>query len=307
VLANPQSSERLSVEVLRALGERVLDFQPEAGAALGRLQTPNQSFRTRFLLLEPTAQLAAQDPAFRAPLAQALSSDPNPRFRAQALAVLRDPADFSGEVRHALSDPDVRVREAAVRQSAALPDATAALVQRLQEDEWPLVRIAAADALAATATSGASDPALARALDHDESPHVRARVVIALAAHHAVAQIPKIRERLVDKDEWPLVRAAAAQALAALCDAGSVDALTGYAHQLADPLADANEHLIGAASLLALSELRPSDLKLRLEPLLKKGAPAQARQAADAVLRRRGACSKGTPTKEPMKSRVPAS
>jgi len=54
-LSDPKASERLSVEVLRALGDRIRDFQPQAGAALERLQTPNASFRTRFLLLEPTA------------------------------------------------------------------------------------------------------------------------------------------------------------------------------------------------------------------------------------------------------------
>ncbi|HEY3664613.1 MAG TPA: hypothetical protein VGL19_01390, partial [Polyangiaceae bacterium] len=46
VLADEQTSERLAVEVLRALGERIVDFQPQAGAALARLQTANASFRT---------------------------------------------------------------------------------------------------------------------------------------------------------------------------------------------------------------------------------------------------------------------
>ena len=306
-LSDPKASERLSVEVLRALGDRIVDFQPQAGAALERLQTPNASFRTRFLLLEPTAELAVHEPALRASLAQALGADPDPRFRAHALSVLKDPADFAPEVTRALNDPDMRVREAAVRASAAVPNVTRALIQRLGEDPWPLVRIAAADALAESSSPTMAEPALARALDRDDSPHVRARVVLALGAHHATAQLPKIRERLADKDEWPLVRAAAAQALAELCDVSSVPTLTSYAHKLADPMSDANEHLIGAASLLALSDLRPTDLKARLAPLLAKGAPAQARQAADAVLRRRGTCSKSAQPKEPAKVRVPAS
>ena len=307
VLSDPKASERLSVEVLRALGERIVDFQPQASAALARLQTPNASFRTRFLLLEPTAELVGHEPALRASFARALSSDPDPRFRTQALSVLKDPADFAPEVTRALNDSDMRVREAAVRASAALPNVAPALIQRLTEDPWPLVRIAAADALAESGASKAAEPALARALDRDDSPHVRARVVLALGAHHATAALPKIRERLADKDEWPLVRAAAARALAMLCDASSVATLTSYAYKLADPMSDANAHLIGAASLLALSDLRPSDLKARLAPLLAKGAPAQARQAADAVLRRRGACGKSAQPKEPAKMRVPAS
>jgi HEAT repeat protein len=201
----------------------------------------------------------------------------------------------------------MRVREAGVRASAAVPSATPALVERLAHDPWPLVRIAAADALAAAPPSMAAEPALARALEQDESPHVRARVVIALGAHGATAELPKIRERLKDKDEWPMVRAAAAQALAEMCDQSSLAPLTEYAQKLADPLADPNEHLLGAAALLALSDLRPKDLQERLSPLLKKGAPAQARQAADSVLHRPGACSRSTPQRNPAKVGSPAS
>jgi HEAT repeat protein len=240
-------------------------------------------------------------------LAHALSSDPDPRFRAQALAVLKDPADLAVEVTHALADSDMRVREAAVRASAGLPGVTPALLQRLADDPWPLVRIAAADALAASAALASAEPGLIQSLDRDDSPHVRAHVVLALGAHGAVAALPKIRERLTDKDEWPLVRAAAAQALAALCDTSSLATLTSYARQLADPMADANAHLVAAASLLALGDLRPSDLKTRLSTLLDPRAPAQARQAANAVLRRRGTCSKGVPATAPAKAGVPAS
>jgi HEAT repeats len=306
-LVDPKSSERLVVDVLRSLGDRITDFQPEAGAALARFSSPNASFRTRFLLLEPSAELAAKDPALRASFAHALVSDRDPRFRAQALSVLKDPADFAAQLTQALTDSDVRVREAAVRTSAALPNAAPALAQRLLEDPWPLVRIAAADALADSQASRTAEPALARAIE-DESPHVRAHVLLALGAHRALAELPKIRERLADAEEHPLVRAAAARALAALCDMSSVGALTGYASKLADPMADANQHMIGAASLLALSDLRPNDLEARLQPLRVKGAPVQARQAADAVLRRSGgACGKAPPPKKPVKSSIPAS
>jgi hypothetical protein len=307
VLGDPKSSERVLIEVLRSLGDRIGDFQPLAGAALSRLSTPQASFRTRFLLLEPSAELAVKDPALRAAFARALVSDPDPRFRAQALAVLKDASDFAVPLLQALSDSDVRVREAAVRASAALPDAAPALVQRLAEDPWPLVRIAAADALADSKASRVAEPALARAIE-DESPHVRAHVLLALGAHHAIGELPKIRARLADVDEHPLVRAAAAQALAALCDLASLPALTSYALKLADPMADANQHVIGAASLLALSDLRPADLEARLRPLRAKGAPPQARQAADAVLHRTGTvCGQVAPRKDPVKGRLPAS
>ncbi len=303
LLSNPSASPRLLLEVLRALGARVVAFQPEAGAALMRVETPGADFGTRFLALAPSAELASFDPALRAVLEHTLTSDPEPRLRAHALAVLKNPADFAPDVRRLLSDDDVRVREAAVRASAGLPNAAPALAERLARDPWPLVRVAAADALAAATPSAATDLALARALEHDESPHARARVVLALGTHRARRELPKIRERLADADEWPMVRAASAQALAAMCDAGSLEPLTGYAQKLADPSADAGEHLLGAAALLALGELRPPDLRTRLEPLRRQSAPPQARQAAEAVLLRRGACDRSIPPRQPAKSR----
>lgn len=313
VLSDPQTSERVLVEVLRALGGRIGEFQPAAGAVVTRLEAPNQSFRTRFLLLQPSAELAESDPAVKASFAQALASDPDPRFRAQALSVLKAPQDFGAQVSAALNDPDMRVREAAVRASAPLPSATPALTARLATDPWPLVRMAAADALSATPNAPSVEAALTRAID-DESPHVRAHVVTALGAHHATAQLEKIRERLADEEEYPMVRAAAAGAVAALCDLKSVAALTGYAQKLADPMAEPGEHMIGAAALLALGDLRPPDLEARLKPLRAKGAPAQAKQAADAVLQRSGGtCGQpmspksAPPHQTPKKPRIPAS
>ncbi len=303
-LGDPQTSERVSVEILRALGARIAEFQPAAGAVLARWQAPSQSFRTRFLLLQPSAELAASDPAARASFAQALTSDPDPRFRAQALSVLKNPRDYSAQVSAALNDSDLRVREAAVRASAALPSAVPALTGRLASDPWPLVRMAAADALAASPSAPDVESALTHAID-DESPHVRAHVVTALGAHHATAQLAKIHERLADEDEYPMVRAAAAQAVAALCDQKSVDELTGYAQKLADPMADPAVHMIGAAALLALGDLRPKDLEARLAPLRVKGAPAQARQAADAVLQRPGTCSAGARTNPAQPGKIP--
>ena len=129
----------------------------------------------------------------------------------------------------------------------------------------------------------------------------------ALGAHQAQAQLGKIRERLSDEDEYPMVRAAAAQAVAALCDRSAVSLLTSYALKLGDPMAEPGDHMIGAAALLALGDLRPSDLETRLGPLRAARAPAQARQAVRAVLQRPGTCGGAVAPKIPVKSRVPAS
>lgn len=306
LLADGKTSERVLVEVLRALGSRIAEFQPVAGEVLTRLQVPSSSFRTRFLLLGPSAELANTDPALRAVLSRELASAPDARFRAQALSVLKNPSAFERVVKDALSDPDMRVREAAIRASAGLPSAVPALSERLAKDPWPLVRMAAADALAAAPPAAGSGADLTRAIE-DPSPHVRAHVITALGAQKAVGQLDKIRERLSDEDEYPMVRAAAAQAVAALCDRQSLDLLTEYAHKLSDPMADPGAHSVGAAALLALGDLRPPDLLARLQPLLAKNAPAQARQAAEAVLHRPpGSCAKGGQKAAP-RPRVPAS
>jgi HEAT repeat protein len=219
------------------------------------------------------------------------------------LSVLKDPTPFATQIGNALNDPEVRVREAAVRASAGLPSAVPALSERLAKDPWPLVRMAAADALAAAEGSTSARAALSSAID-DQSPHVRAHVIVALGAHHASSELDKIRARLRDDDEYPMVRAAAAQALAALCDTSSLDTLTSYAQKLVDPLANAQEHLVGSAALLALGDMHPADLETRLKPLRAKGAPPQARQAADAVMQRRsGACRAPSASKpRPSKS-----
>jgi len=286
VLEDPARSERVTVDVLRALGPRITEFQPAAGAAIARLSTQNASFRTRFLLLAPSAELAEKEPALAASFAQSLAADPDPRFRAQALRVLKDPAQFAAQVGGALKDSDVRVREAAIRASNGSPSTVPALTELLAKDEWPLVRMAAADALAEAKGSPSAPAALSRAID-DSSPHVRAHVIVALGEHHVTSDLDKIRKRLRDEEEYPMVRVAAAQALAALCDTSSLDDLTRYAHKLTDQMASPQDHMVGSAALLALGEMHPADLAKRLEPLRGKGAPPQARQAADAVMQRK--------------------
>ena len=301
-LEDPARSERVKVEVLRALGPRIVEFQPAAGAAIASLSRANASFRTRFLLLSPSAELAARDPALRAAFAQALASDPDPHYRAQALSVLKDPAPYSTQIESALNDPDVRVRKAAIQASAGLPSALPKLSERLAKDPWPLVRMAAADALSEAKGSPVAAAALSSAID-DQSPHVRAHVIVALGEHHASAELGKIRARLLDEEEYPMVRAAAAQALAALCDTSSLDALTGYARKLVDPMANDQDHIVGSAALLALGDMHPADLAKRLEPLQAKGAPPQAHQAADAVMQRRTtSCGAPSTPKPPTKS-----
>jgi HEAT repeat protein len=124
--------------------------------------------------------------------------------------MVRQPKRFQGELLKALSDPEVRVREASVR-ALALPEASFAsqqLLGLLEQDQWPLVRAAVADALAKHPAGAELDRPLTLALG-DDSPLVRARSIRALAERRASGVASRIRDRLIDEEEWPEVRAEA--------------------------------------------------------------------------------------------------
>jgi hypothetical protein len=296
-LGNTALGEQATIEVLRALGDSVSTFQPEAANALARWATPSASARTRYLLIEPSSVLSRTDPRLKADLAQMLTSAGDPHLRTQVAATLKGPEGFEPELVRALSDPAPRVREAAARAFGRgnPASATAALAALVAKDQWPFVRIAAIDALAVVPQASESRTSIARALA-DESATVRAHVLLALGVLRDQSELPKIRARLTAEDELPLVRAAAAQVLGELCDNASLDELTRHATKLADPMADANQREIAAGALVALGKLAPSDLDKRLAPLLSQNAPAPARRAARAMVahNRAGSCGRAS-------------
>jgi HEAT repeat protein len=293
VLRDRALPEVARLDLLRALGDQIRGFQPEAGQALSRLTRADAAFRTRFLVLEPAAVLAQDDAGARSFVARSLRSDPSPYVRAQAAAVITSPSHFRTELLGALEDPEVRVREAAVR-ALAKPNgsfAGAQVARRLAEDRWPLVRSAAAEAMSAMGPSRELDAALDRALE-DPSYRVRAPAVAALGERRARGFAKRVRARLEDAEEVTEVRGSAALALGLMCDVESVDTLTAYAKKLADPLLSAEQRAIGAVALGALSRIRPPDLARRLRPLLGKDVAPLARSAAQAALRSPGSCGR---------------
>jgi HEAT repeat protein len=292
-LADPTTPPVALVDLLRALGEQAPRFQPEAGQALSRLAQSSAEFRTRYLLLGPTAALSPQSPEADAAFRKSLTADPEPNVRASALALVREPQRYQSELLKALSDPSVRVREAAV-QSLTGPKAAfadAALSERLTDDPWPLVRAAAADALSQHPASPKLDAPLTKALG-DESSLVRARSIRALGERRVRSAASRIRDRLEDAEEWPEVRAEAARSLGVLCDDESADVLAAFAKKLADPMASNEAQLIGSASVLALGRLAQPGLAQQLAPLTSKKAPPHARRAAATALSARTTCRK---------------
>jgi HEAT repeat protein len=284
-LVDPATPPTALIDLLRALGDSAPRYQPEAGAALARLASSAPSFRARYLLLGPTSVLSRVSPDADAVFRKALASDPDPHVRTAALTLVREPKRYRAELLQALAHPEVRVREASVRALAA-PEATfasQAIRERLEKDEWPLVRASAADALARYPAGAALDEPLAEALG-DDSALVRARSIRALGERRAAGVADRIRDRLIDPEEWPEVRAEAARALGALCDDASADVLTAFAGKLADPMASPDAQLIATSAVMSLGRLAQPKLAEQLAPLNGKKAPPQARRAAATAL-----------------------
>jgi len=282
-----------TLDLLRALGRRAPELQPAAGRALARLAQPGASFRTRFLVLGPAAALAEHDAGARAILARSLLRDPSKHVRAEAARRVPRVDSFESELTSALRDPAVRVREAAVitLQTRRGSFASRAVAELLLRDRWPVVRSAAAVALARHAADPAVDVALAEALG-DASREVRAPAVLALGQRVARAHAEVVRERLEDAEEDIEVRVSAAIALGLMCDTEAVGELTRYALALSDPSASANARVLAPAALGALARIHPADLRKRLDRLLDPKAPLLARRAAEAALAEAPACGR---------------
>jgi hypothetical protein len=269
----------VTLDLLRALGSTVSRYGDSARRAFYRLLTPQATFRTRYLMLEPATELASIDPAARAYVERALTAEPDPRIRAHAALSLRDASPYHVHLSRLLEDDAVRVREAAVTAlgEARADDTRDRMIYLMENDPWPFVRIAAAHAIAALPAGPAVDNALARLLENDSSPDVRRAALRAIGDRRAVADMGVVRDRFSDEEELPGVRAEAALSLGLLCDQESLGALTEYSHKLASPNADEGDRLMGKSALTALALIHPKDLERRLAPLRDKSSPAAVR------------------------------
>ncbi|MFO0740949.1 MAG: HEAT repeat domain-containing protein [Labilithrix sp.] len=265
----PDLTPDMKLDALRALGPRLPEVKPEAQAALAQILAGAPDFRTRYLALEPLAQIGD-----RARLVSYARTDAEWPVRARAVELL--PGERS--VESALADPEPRVREAALRARVGTS------VYGLR-DEWSFVRVAAAESMG---VSKENPRALAAALG-DPSPKVRAAVVAALGASGARSEAKALRERLDDLKEDVEVRALAARTLGQLCVQDAADRLTKLALLAAHPVDEADER-IGNAALDALAMLHPPDLAQRLGPLRANGSRTLLKRAADLAVSAPGTC-----------------
>ncbi|MBX3192850.1 MAG: HEAT repeat domain-containing protein [Labilithrix sp.] len=275
------------LDLLRAAGARLPDLRPEGGVAIMDILRASPDMPTRYLLAQPLAHLARAPDAKAGELsrlAELARRDPDWPVRARAVELSAGIGPMLPTIVAAVSDPEPRVREAALKAiaSAASPGGTAAAAQALAKDEWTFVRTAAADALGALAQDPIATSALVAALS-DPSPRVRASAIAAFGKQRATAQAAPIRERLDDPKEDPDVRALAARTLGAMCIRGAADRLTELAHRARSPVDEADDR-IGIAAIDALGALHPADLEKRLAPLREKNVRLPVRRAADRAL-----------------------
>jgi HEAT repeat protein len=210
--------------------------------------------------------------------------DPDWPVRARAVELSAGIAPLVPTILAAASDPEPRVREAALKAIAmtASSSGAPAAAQAIAKDEWTFVRTAAADALAALPPDQTTTGALVAALS-DASPKVRWSAVAALGKQHATAQAPRIRERLDDAREDMDVRALASRTLGAMCIRESADRLTALAQRSRSPVDEADDR-VGIAAIEALGALHPPDLESRLAPLREKSVRLPVRKAAERAL-----------------------
>jgi HEAT repeat protein len=288
--------EVVQIDLLRAIGPRlgVIEGSAEAFALLA---APGASFRTRYLLQGPAAELARSgDARALAFLRDALKKDPDPPVRARAAEASARVPSLLPDLVAAVDDREVRVREAAIIALGRAmseggkpgPGLAPTLARRLTADPWTFIRSGAASALGSLPASPEADKALAGALA-DASSDVRGRAIDALGAHRAVAYAEPIRERAGDPEEHIEVRARAILALAAMCDKSSLSDFTTYAARAARPL-DERDRRLGSAAVAALGMLHPPDLAARLAPLMSSAAPAGAREMARAAMAAEPVC-----------------
>jgi HEAT repeat protein len=268
-------------DLVRSLSPWARRYEPELGRTFSELIRPPLGFEEHYLMLSPAAQLASFDKRASDFLRAAFRSDVA-ELRLEAVRKA-DPLEFEPELRVAANDPSVRVREAALEALLPKESAEKLLLERLEDDEWPLIRAAAARALARLPASVTVDDGLIDALD-DESRHVRRPAVTALGVRHSAQAAPRLRELIAKDDEDPYVRAAAATSLGQMCDLGALDVLTSYAQKLVSPELPEYEILVARAATMALASLGPRDLKARLGPLSKTGASPLARRIAREAL-----------------------
>ncbi len=293
LLDQPSLDADRRLEILRALGPRVVELSAEASAALDGIVTTDAPFARRWLAVGPVAELARGGSAKdQSRFVMLLSKDRDWPVRARAAELAQGIASAQAALVLALDDSEPRVREAALHTIAVQKTASASPIaaKRLDSDPWTFVRLAAAQALGAMPAGRDVDESLGTALKKEKSSPVEEAILDALAAHKARGALESVRERFDDDREDASVRTAAARTLGALCDAEWVSALTKVALHADDPLINSEGLALTLASIEALGAIHPKDVASRLKPLDADGVKDAVRATVRRAIANPGTC-----------------
>ena len=293
LLAKREMPVGARLDLLRATGAKLPELRPEADVAIADLLRSSPDMPTRYLLAQPLAYLARAPDATSGELsrlAELVRRDPEPAVRARAVELSAGIGPLLPALVAAASDPDPRVREAALKAIGLTGAGAGAPVaaHASKQDAWTFVRVAATEALGALPQDPTTTNALASALA-DPSAKVRVSALGSLGKNKVTSQAARVRERLDDTKEDPEVRALAAKTLGAMCMRNAADRLTKLALNSRSPVDEADDRL-GMAAIEALGTLHPADLEARLAPLRAKEVRLPVRRAADRAMSEPSAC-----------------
>lgn len=300
---NPELSSLAKVELLGSLFGASVHENPDARDSLTRAcedLSTDASFEEAYLLADVAVELSAGSEQLRRQVLGWLDSVPAGKVGTSENAALsvRVAEAIAQRPEHAkylvgypvlqplLHSDNVRVRKAALALVSLVPTRyEETLRQRLQREDWPLVRKEAARALGNWATKAApTDPQLqelarllVRRLRSDDNEWVR-RALARAAGTMPREAVSKALRRAFHRDRSVAVRAEAAVSLGKICDLVSLDPLTARALGLAQGPLDEDRLALGLAAVAGLAYLGPVDLKVRLEPLFSVDLPAVLRR-----------------------------
>jgi len=262
------------VDLLRAVGPKLPTMLggPEAFA---RVRSTDESFRARYLLLEPAAHLASRGDTSALRFVESSLGAKRAPLRRKAAEVAAVVPALAPALRAAIDDDNPRVRQTVLASLAEGETSLGAEVESrvitlLEKDPWPFVRVGAADALANAKQSDAGDEALIAAVE-DEMPRVRRAALRALGMRGSAGAGGAIHDVADDPQQGIGTRVAAIEALGRLCRLESADLLYKLALRAGFQQLPYDQPL-GLAALSSLGEIKPADIRERLSRLIAPNA-----------------------------------
>lgn len=283
------------IDLLRSIGDRVADAK-HGPDAFQSVWSGSDAFRTRYLLLPSGAALARKGDGFAiASVNAVLEKSEDPHLRARAAELSGGDEAFANPTLAAITDPEPRVREAALRAlPASRVDTKQALLlaASLTTEPWTFVKRATIATLAKVPANADVDIKLVEAMLYEEQPAVRGDILDALGARGAIGARAAILERALDLGEATVVRISAVRALGALCDTASLDELTKLALIGLGPGGESDAK-VAIAAIGAIGAIHPADIQARIGDLAKEGVIADVHSSAVQALKDgAGSCKK---------------